>query len=135
MRRPEIEARITKNGVTDRVILYDGATDEQYQTALREACCAMSASRLEGFGLPVIESQSAGVPYICANTPIFHEIGAESVQYFDPDSPEQAAECVKKLQDEATSKDYVARGYENSMRYTWDASAEAAASICKTLAN
>ncbi len=135
MRRPEIEARIAKNGVTDRVVIYDGSTDEQYRAALREACCAISASRLEGFGLPVIESQSAGVPYVCANTPIFHEIGGNSVQYFSPDSPEQAAACVKNLQDEATNKEYVKLGYENSMHYTWEKSAEAAASICKTLTN
>lgn len=135
VRRPEIEARIAKNGVADRVVIYDGATDEQYHTALREACCAMSASRLEGFGLPVIESQSAGVPYICADTPIFHEIGGDSVQYFSPDSPEQAAECVKNLQVEAISKEYISRGYENSMKYTWEKSAEAAAGICKKLAN
>jgi len=132
-RRPQIEARIAKNGITERVVLYDGATDEQYRKALSEACCAISASRLEGFGLPVIEAQSAGVPYACADTPIFHEIGQASVLYFSPDSPEQAAKCVTQFQDEATSKQYIALGYENSTRYTWDNSAEAAAKICRKL--
>lgn len=132
-RRPEIESIIAKNEIADRVVLYDGATDEQYRAALREACCAISASRLEGFGLPVIEAQSAGVPYACADTPIFHEIGQQTVLYFDPDSPEQAADCVRQFQNEATSSNFITLGYENSMRYTWDNSAKEAAKIINHL--
>lgn len=134
-RRPTIEARIRARDVVDRVVLYDGATDDQYREALRTACCAISASRLEGFGLPVIESQAAGVPYICADTPIFHEVGRDSVLYFDPDNPSAAAECVREMQQPAISKDFIARGYQNATRYTWQASATAAASICKRLAD
>jgi len=128
-RRSEIMARITQNNITDRVVLYDGATDPQYQAALTEACCAISASRIEGFGLQVIEAQAAGVPYACADTPIFREIGQDSVLYFSPDSPAQAAECVKKFRKAAVSRDYIQRGYANSMRYTWDNSAKAARAI------
>ena len=132
-RRPEIEARIADRGVIDRIVLYDGATDEQYREVLASACCAMSASRLEGFGLPVIEAQSAGVPFICADTPIFHEVGQASVLYFDPNSPEQAAARVRELQSEQTSKDFIARSYANAARYTWEASAAIAAQIVKHL--
>lgn len=128
-RRPEIEAIIAKNNIADRVVLYNGATDDQYRQALQDACCAISASRLEGFGLPVIEAQSAGVPYACADTPIFHEIGQQSVLYFDPDSPHQAADCVRQYQVETTSKNFITLGYENSMRYTWDNSAKEAIEI------
>lgn len=129
-RRPAIMARATERGVSDRIIFYNGATDEQYRAVLAEACCAISASRVEGFGLPVIESQSAGVPFVCADTPIFHEIGRDSVLYFDSDQPAEAAERVRQLQNAAVSQDFVQRGYENSARYTWAASAEAAAAIC-----
>ncbi|MGB4762562.1 MAG: glycosyltransferase family 1 protein [Candidatus Saccharimonas sp.] len=132
-RRPAIEARMRERGVSDRVVLYDGASDEQYRNALAGACCAISASRVEGFGLPVIEAQSAGVPFVCADTPIFHEIGQLSVLYFDPDQPAEAAIKVRSLQDAATSQDFIARGYKNSARYTWRASAEAAAEICHQL--
>lgn len=132
-RRPSIEAQIEKNGITDRVVLYDGATDDEYRQALASSCCAISASRLEGFGLPVIEAQSAGVPYACADTPIFREIGADSVLYFDPNDPFQAAECVMQFQIAAVSQEYITKGYQNSMRYTWDTSAAAATAICRSI--
>lgn len=129
-RRPGIEQYIADRNVTHRVMLYNGATDEQYKAALKNARCAISASRLEGFGLPLIEAQQAGVPFAASDTPIFHEIGQNSVLYFNPDSPEQAAECIRALADEATSKKYIALGYQNAARYTWQNSAAVAAEIC-----
>lgn len=132
-RRPQIEQYIASRGVTDRVVLYDGATDEQYQAALRDARCAVSASKIEGFGLPLIESQQAGVPFAAADTPIFHEVGQQSVLYFDPSSPKDCARCITQFGDLATSNDYIQRGYKNAARYTWTASAQAAAGICKEL--
>lgn len=132
-RRPEIERRLQERGIAERTVLYDGATDEQYLEALAGARCSISASRLEGFGLPLIEAQKAGTPFVASDTPIFREIGEGSVLYFNPDSPEQAAECIRALANEKTHKDYVARGYQNAARYTWERSAEVAAEICKKL--
>lgn len=133
VRRPVLEQRMRDRGVFDRVVIYDGATDEQYKQALSEARCSISASRLEGFGLPVLEAQQRGVPFAAADTPIFHEIGQESVLYFSPDSPEEAAECIRRFADRPTSEDYIARGFDNIARYTWTASAERAGQICRQL--
>ena len=93
----------------------------------------MSASRLEGFGLPLIEAQQAGVPFGAADTPIFREVGGDSVLFFDPDSPEQAADVIRAFADEQTSRKYTARGFKNAARYTWTHSARIAADICKSL--
>ncbi len=130
VRRPVLEQRMRDRGVFDRVVIYDGATDEQYKQALSEARCSISASRLEGFGLPLLEAQQRGLPFIAADTPIFHEIGKDSVLYFDPNSPEAAAECIRRFADQKLSEDYIARGLVNITRYTWTNSATAAAKVC-----
>ena len=134
-RRPEIEQYIAARGVTERVVLYDGATDEQYKKALQNARCAVSASRLEGFGLPLIEAQQAGVPFAASDTPIFREIGQDSVLYFNPDSPRECAERITQFANPATSQKYIKLGAQNAARYTWDNSAKVAAEICKKLAS
>jgi len=134
-RRPEIEQYIANRGVTKRVVLYDGATDQQYKQALSGARCAVSASRLEGFGLPLIEAQQAGVPFAAADTPIFREIGQQSVLYFNPNSPLECADKIAQFANPAISNDYRTRGYQNAARYTWANSAEAATAICKKLAS
>ena len=133
MRRPVLEQRMRDRGVFDRVVIYDGATDEQYKQALSEARCSISASRLEGFGLPLLEAQQRGVPFVAADTPIFHEIGRDSVLYFDPNSPEEAADRIRRLADRKTSETYIAHGFENITRYTWAHSAASAASLCRQL--
>ena len=132
-RRPAIEARIAERGITSRVVIYDGATDDEYKDALSQARCAISASRLEGFGLPVLEAQEYGVPFVAADTPIFREVGEESVLYFDPDSPEQAAAHIRRLADKKTNDEYIARGRQNAARYTWENSANVAIKICQSL--
>lgn len=132
-RRPDIEQRLKERGVKDRTIIYDGATDEQYLAALASARCSISASRLEGFGLPLIEAQKAGVPFAASDTPIFREIGQDTVLYFDPNSPEQAAERIRTYADKKVRDDYIARGYQNAARYTWENSATVAAAICKNI--
>lgn len=132
-RRTEIEKLIRTLGIEDRVVLYDGVSDEQYKEILSEARCAMSASRIEGFGLPLIESQQAGVPFAAADTPIFREVGADSVLYFDPDSPEQAADCIRQFGNAKTNKTYAALGRKNAARYTWNASAGTAIKHLKSL--
>lgn len=130
-RRSEIEERIKDRGISDRTILYDGASDKQYLDTLSKARCAISASRLEGFGLPLVEAQGAGVPFIAADTDIFREVGADSVLYFDPSSPKEAADRITSLADKKVRNKYISRGYKNADRYTWSNSAEAATEICK----
>lgn len=132
-RRAELEARIETLGVSERVVFHNGVSDETYHAVLAKARCLITASRIEGFGLPVIEAQQQGVPVLCSDIPIFHEVGAHSVMYFDPDSPLAAAEAVKKLASPEVSKEYIARGHENAQRFTWDASAASAMEICQNI--
>lgn len=132
-RRPELEASIKQAGITDRTVLHNGASDAIYMKTLAEARCAISASRLEGFGLPLIEAQQAGVPFVAADTPIFREIGEESVLYFDPNSPQEAATHITSLADPEVNKDYASRGRTNAARYTWEASAAVARTIIADL--
>lgn len=133
-RRGYIMARIKSLKLEEQITLEGPINDNRYRELLSGALCAISASRMEGFGLPVIEAQSAGVPFVAADTPIFHEVGGDSVLYFDPDKPQKAATQVHQLTKAKTSAQLIKLGYSNSARYTWDASAARAARICRSLA-
>ncbi len=134
-RMPELVEFIAVRGLTERVTLHDGTTDEEYKLELSNALCSASASLAEGFGLPIIEAQQRGVPFVAADTPIFHEVGQDSVLYFDPKDPEEFARAVQTLTDKQTSQQLITRGHTNAARYTWSNSAEAAAAICANLAD
>jgi len=132
-RRHELEAHARAKGVYERVVFHDGVSDDQYHQALKNARCLVTASRLEGFGLPIIEAQQQGIPVVCSDIPIFHEVGAHSVLYFDPESPFALAAQVSKLADSKISTEIIKRGYENVRRFTWKNSAKEAISICRAI--
>jgi glycosyltransferase involved in cell wall biosynthesis len=51
---------------------------------LEGACAALFPSHVEGFGLPLAEALSLGVPVICSDLPPFREIAGDIPEYIDP---------------------------------------------------
>jgi glycosyltransferase involved in cell wall biosynthesis len=125
-RKKQLVALADTLGVAERIVWHNGISDTNYQLLLESARCSISASKIEGFGLPVLEAQSKGVPMLCSDIPIFHEVGDDSVLYFDHTNPEEAAVLITQLANKQTSKNLIALGYENAKRYTWQNSANAA---------
>ena len=107
----------------DRITFWNGASDQDYAQVLNTATASVSASRAEGFGLPVIEAMAVGVPFACTDMPIFHEVGGEAALYFDPDSPADFAAKIRSLEDPATRARVIAAGYVQAAKFTWDDSA------------
>jgi glycosyltransferase involved in cell wall biosynthesis len=65
----------------------------------RESKVFVYPSIYEGFGIPTIEALVLGVPVICSDIPVFHEIGGDLVNYFDPQDPEDIARKLQKTLD------------------------------------
>jgi glycosyltransferase involved in cell wall biosynthesis len=125
--------RISNRDVADRVTIHNGVSDEELLTMLATCRCLVSPSRIEGFGLPVIEAQLRGAPVICADTPIYHEIGAESVFYVGTDDPAALASAITQLSDPTVSDQAVQAGIANAARYTWQSSAQVALELCRSV--
>jgi glycosyltransferase involved in cell wall biosynthesis len=106
------------------VVFHNGATDEQYFDVLHSATALVSASRDEGFGIPLVEAMSIGIPVVVSDIPIFREIGGDVAAFFDPSRPDSMAKAVRGLEapGEWARRSGLAR--ERSARFTWRASAE-----------
>lgn len=61
-----------------------GCPDRQLATLLRGATALLMPSFAEGFGMPVAEALSVGVPVICSDIPAHHEVGGTAPDYIDP---------------------------------------------------
>lgn len=118
-RRAEYEALAPSGSIE----FFDGVTDEEYQDALLNATALVSASRDEGFGLPVVEAQAIGTPVLLADTEIFREIGGQPAGFFDPDSTASFAAAVHELEDAGEWARRSAASVEWSRRYSWPAAA------------
>lgn len=54
----------------------------------------VSASLIEGFGLPILEATYFGAPVSCSNIGAYHEILGRSAHYFDPHSIDDIVKCL-----------------------------------------
>jgi glycosyltransferase involved in cell wall biosynthesis len=81
-------------------------------------------SLYEGFGLPVLEAQSLGVPVMTANNSALPEIAGDAALLVDPTDVEAIAAAMLRIsQDEALRQRLIAAGYANVQRFSWDKAA------------
>jgi glycosyltransferase involved in cell wall biosynthesis len=104
------------------VVVHDGVSDEEYADLLRSATALVHASRDEGFGIPLLEAMSLGVPVVVADTAIFREVGGDAARFFPVGDADALARAVRDLEGEWAA---VSRAsLEQSARFSWRASAE-----------
>ncbi|MDP3963877.1 MAG: glycosyltransferase family 1 protein [bacterium] len=103
-------------------ICFLGYVSEQEKWALLKGATAfMFPSWCEGFGLPVLEAQSAGVPVITSNISAMPEVGGKAALYIDPADPESIADAMDRVaKDRKLRNDLIEAGYENIKRFSWD---------------
>ncbi|WP_346072415.1 glycosyltransferase family 1 protein [Saccharopolyspora thermophila] len=106
------------------VVFWRGIDERDYQELLGRASALVTASRDEGFGLPIIEAMHAGTPVVCSDLEIFREVTGGHAMFFDPGSSKDFAAAVRALQDEERRADLVDSARAQAARYTWAGSAE-----------
>lgn len=118
-------ARLTALAPTGSLEFFNGASDDEYTAAILGATALVSASRDEGFGLPVVEAQALGTPVLLSDTPIFREIGGVPAGYFDASSTASFVAAVHELDDTAEWARRSAASVEWAKRYNWPDAAAA----------
>jgi glycosyltransferase involved in cell wall biosynthesis len=74
----------------------------------------------EGFGMPVLEAMSAGVPVIASNRAALPEVCGEAALLVDPEDSEALAAAIMQLiEDEALNAELIRRGYARAAQFTW----------------
>ncbi|SDS76017.1 Glycosyltransferase involved in cell wall bisynthesis [Brevibacterium siliguriense] len=117
-----------------KVVFHRGISDEVYARLLEESTALVTASREEGFGLPVIEAMAQGVPVAVSDIPIFREIAAEAAEYFDPEDPQSVAEAITRLTDAGRWAEQSAAGQRQSQVFDWTKSAESLVELIRSVA-
>lgn len=78
-----------------RLHWFEGLSDEGLERLYPRARALLAASEGEGFGLPLIEAARHGAQVIARDIPVFREIGADGVSYFDGSSAASLADFIE----------------------------------------
>lgn len=94
------------------------------QSALRElyagARVLVMPSFEEGFGLPVLEAMTAGVPVVASNRGALPEVLGDAGLLIDPERADDLASALDRIvSDDAFAQACAARGVERARRFSW----------------
>ncbi|PWB96657.1 glycosyltransferase family 4 protein [Salinibacterium hongtaonis] len=116
-------ARLTNIAPADSLVFHGGVNDAEYIAALSSATALVSASRDEGFGIPLVEAQAAGTPIVVSDIPVFHEVGGDAALFFDPDDPSALAAAILTLEEPGEWSKRSELGVAHAADFSWQESA------------
>jgi glycosyltransferase involved in cell wall biosynthesis len=106
-----------------KIHFHNGTTDEDYFDLLTHATALVSASKDEGFGIPLVEAMSLGTPVVVSDIPIFHEIGGEAALFANVKDPQAFADAITSLTHEATWTEVSELCKKQASLFSWKKSA------------
>lgn len=79
----------------------------------------------EGFGLPILEAMSCGVPVVCSNSSSMPEVGGDAAYYVNPDSIEDIAKGILTvINDSKLQRQMIQRGLTRAKNFSWEKTAK-----------
>jgi glycosyltransferase involved in cell wall biosynthesis len=122
---PRIETVIAAHDISDSVVFPGFIDQADLPYIIRLADMFVFPSLYEGFGIPLLEAMSQGVPVAASDIPSLREVAGESALYFDPAS---IANCEEKLYtlfiDPKQKEVLIQRGKERVRSFSWQESAD-----------
>ena len=118
-REKYFEALLTGLGLSDNVILIGFVDKDVFSMLFKNAHALVYPSFFEGFGMPVLEAMSLGVPVLCSEVSSLPEVAKDAALYFDARKPQDiAAAMVKITVDEGFRRQLIAKGIANSAKFS-----------------
>lgn len=114
---PPLAGRVRWTGYLDKAAL---------RRLYENAAVLVLPSWHEGFGLPVVEAMTIGVPVVASNRGALPEVVGDAGLTVDPASPAQLAAAIKRMvRDIPFARACAERGFQQAAKFSWHAAADA----------
>jgi glycosyltransferase involved in cell wall biosynthesis len=116
-----IIARIASSPARDRIAVLGYVTPQELAEWYARAQVFAFPSLDEGFGMPVLEAMSAGVPVLTSNRSAMPEVAGDAALLVDPENVDAMAEGLRQLTASAELRtDLARRGEQRARHFTWE---------------
>jgi glycosyltransferase involved in cell wall biosynthesis len=116
-------------------VIFPGFINENDKPAvyrLAEIFCFPSL--YEGFGIPILEAMSTGIPVVASDIPPHREIAENAAIYFNPEKPDDLSEkLVRLLENEELKNNLIRKSREQAQKFSWKKSAQKILEIFKNI--
>lgn len=96
------------------------ASVEDLNFYYNKALCLLYPSLYEGFGLPVVEAQSAGCPVIATSSSSIPEVIGNQYLAIDNPTSDKIARKIKELSMNSLRRETLEMGIEKSKKFSWE---------------
>jgi glycosyltransferase involved in cell wall biosynthesis len=113
--------------ITDSVSLLGGLAKEKVAQLMAAADIFVLPSKVESFGLSLLEASAAAVPVVCSNAggiPEVFQDGFNALLYPPGDDDAMGRAIVNLIQNRELAKKIGANAVETAKRFTWEMAAE-----------
>jgi|YNPMSStandDraft_1061717.scaffolds.fasta_scaffold03417_2 glycosyltransferase involved in cell wall biosynthesis len=109
----------------DKVIFTGYLKSDEVAKILASSLALVFVSLFEGFGVPLVEAMSLGIPVITSNVTAMPEIAKDAAIFVNPKSVEEIKNAMIVLyKDENLRNSLIQKGLQRSLEFSWDLSAE-----------
>jgi glycosyltransferase involved in cell wall biosynthesis len=132
---PEILERIERSPARRRIRVLGYRTRDELNHLYRTAAVLAFPSIEEGFGFPVLEAMSAGLPVVTSNSSALREVAGDAALLVDPaDVDSLRAALQSALEDASVRERLIAAGYRRAAEFTWQGAARRTLEVYRRLA-
>jgi len=116
---PHVQRLVQELGLSEQVLLPGYVSDSEVRALYEGAFCYCFPSENEGFGIPVVEAMSLGVPVIHSDQPALIEVsGGAGLASKTGDSADLAEKMILLSSNKSLQSDLIAQGKQRAADFT-----------------